>query len=133
MPYAVDNAKKILGKKPAFGICMGHQVGGLGGLWFLCCHGAVVRSAGAPSAARPGTSCRVRPASCLRLLLTCRSALALPDGLQVIGQALGGKTFKLKFGHHGGNHPLRHTPTGACCFMGKGCGGWCNACSTIGW
>lgn len=32
----------------------------------------------------------------------------------MIGQALGGKTFKLKFGHHGGNHPLRHTPTGAC-------------------
>lgn len=32
--------------------------------------------------------------------------------VQVIGQALGGKTFKLKFGHHGGNHPLRHTPTG---------------------
>ncbi|KAI7841584.1 hypothetical protein COHA_004754 [Chlorella ohadii] len=55
VPYAVDNAKKILGKKPAFGICMGHQV---------------------------------------------------------LGQALGGKTFKLKFGHHGGNHPLRHTPTG---------------------
>ncbi len=25
-PYAVDNAKAILGKKPVFGICMGHQV-----------------------------------------------------------------------------------------------------------
>ncbi|KAL4430872.1 hypothetical protein ABPG75_006128 [Micractinium tetrahymenae] len=55
VPYAVENAKKILGKKPVFGICMGHQV---------------------------------------------------------LGQAFGGKTFKLKFGHHGGNHPLRHTPTG---------------------
>lgn len=32
--------------------------------------------------------------------------------MQVLGQAFGGKTFKLKFGHHGGNHPLRHTPTG---------------------
>jgi carbamoyl-phosphate synthase small subunit len=55
VPYAVENAKKILGKKPVFGICMGHQV---------------------------------------------------------LGQAFGGKTFKLKFGHHGGNHPLRSTPTG---------------------
>lgn len=49
-PYAVENAKAILGKKPMFGICMGHQI---------------------------------------------------------LGQAFGGKTFKLKFGHHGGNHPIR--------------------------
>mmetsp|Transcript_28395 Transcript_28395/g.62406 ORF Transcript_28395/g.62406 Transcript_28395/m.62406 type:complete len:456 (+) Transcript_28395:140-1507(+) len=54
-PYAVDNAKQILGKKPVFGICMGHQI---------------------------------------------------------LGQAFGGKTFKLKFGHHGGNHPIRYNPTG---------------------
>lgn len=27
-------------------------------------------------------------------------------GLQVLGQALGGKTYKLKFGHHGCNHPV---------------------------
>lgn len=54
-PYAVDNAKAILGAKPVFGICMGHQV---------------------------------------------------------LGQAFGGKTFKLKFGHHGGNHPIRHNPSG---------------------
>ena len=33
-------------------------------------------------------------------------------GHQVIGRALGGRTFKLKFGHHGGNHPVRHTTTG---------------------
>jgi carbamoyl-phosphate synthase small subunit len=25
-PYAVENAKAILGKMPVFGICMGHQV-----------------------------------------------------------------------------------------------------------
>ena len=54
-PYAVDNAKAILGKMPVFGICMGHQV---------------------------------------------------------LGQAFGGRTFKLKFGHHGGNHPIRHVPSG---------------------
>ena len=28
-------------------------------------------------------------------------------GHQIIGQALGGKTYKLKFGHHGGNHPVK--------------------------
>jgi carbamoyl-phosphate synthase small subunit len=27
-------------------------------------------------------------------------------GHQIIGLALGGKTYKLKFGHHGGNHPV---------------------------
>jgi len=33
-------------------------------------------------------------------------------GNQVLGQALGGKTFKLKFGHRGGNHPVRDMATG---------------------
>ncbi len=46
---AIDNVRKLLGKKPLFGICLGHQIMGL---------------------------------------------------------ALGGKTFKLKFGHHGGNQPV---------------------------
>lgn len=54
-PYAVENAKAILGQKPVFGICMGHQV---------------------------------------------------------LGQAFGGTTFKLPFGHHGGNHPIRDVDTG---------------------
>lgn len=54
-PYAVENAKKLIGKKPIFGICMGHQL---------------------------------------------------------LGQALGGQTFKLKFGHHGGNHPIFETASG---------------------
>ena len=54
--YAVNTVKTLLGKKPIFGICLGHQI------------------------------------------------LAL---------ALGAKTTKLKFGHHGANHPVRHLPTGA--------------------
>ncbi|WCJ31113.1 Carbamoyl-phosphate synthase small chain [Euphorbia peplus] len=29
-------------------------------------------------------------------------------GHQLLGQALGGKTFKMKFGHHGGNHHVRN-------------------------
>jgi carbamoyl-phosphate synthase small subunit len=49
--YAINNIKMLLGKKPIFGICLGHQL------------------------------------------------LAL---------ALGGKTFKLKFGHRGANHPVKN-------------------------
>ena len=33
-------------------------------------------------------------------------------GHQLIGLALGGKTYKLKFGHHGGNHPVKQLRTG---------------------
>lgn len=54
--YAIESLKKLIGKKPIFGICLGHQL------------------------------------------------LAL---------ALGGKTFKLKFGHRGANHPVKNLKTGA--------------------
>jgi carbamoyl-phosphate synthase small subunit len=53
--YAVETVQKLKGKKPIFGICLGHQIFGL---------------------------------------------------------ALGGKTYKLKFGHHGGNHPIMNHQTG---------------------
>lgn len=33
-------------------------------------------------------------------------------GNQILGLALGGKTFKLKFGHHGGNQPVKDIATG---------------------
>jgi carbamoyl-phosphate synthase small subunit len=33
-------------------------------------------------------------------------------GHQLCGLALGGRTYKLKFGHHGGNHPVRNNLTG---------------------
>jgi carbamoyl-phosphate synthase small subunit len=32
-------------------------------------------------------------------------------GHQILGQAFGGKTFKLKFGHHGANHPVLNRQT----------------------
>jgi carbamoyl-phosphate synthase small subunit len=53
--YAHENIRQLAGRKPIFGICLGHQL---------------------------------------------------------IGLALGGKTYKLKFGHHGGNHPVQQTETG---------------------
>jgi carbamoyl-phosphate synthase small subunit len=55
LDYAVETVRKLQGKKPIFGICLGHQIFGL---------------------------------------------------------ALGGKTYKLKFGHHGGNHPIMNHRTG---------------------
>lgn len=33
-------------------------------------------------------------------------------GHQLLGHALGGRTFKLPFGHHGGNHPVKDLRTG---------------------
>ena len=52
--YAIENIKKLIGKRPIFGICLGHQL------------------------------------------------LAL---------ALGGKSYKLKFGHRGANHPVKNLLT----------------------
>lgn len=52
---AIENTRELLGKKPLFGICLGHQI------------------------------------------------LAL---------AMGAKTYKLKFGHHGANHPIKNLKTG---------------------
>lgn len=36
-------------------------------------------------------------------------------GHQMLGLALGGKTFKLKFGHHGANHPVKDLRSGRVC------------------
>ena len=33
-------------------------------------------------------------------------------GHQLLARALGGETFKLKFGHHGSNHPVKNLATG---------------------
>ncbi|MDP3804109.1 MAG: glutamine-hydrolyzing carbamoyl-phosphate synthase small subunit, partial [Candidatus Omnitrophota bacterium] len=58
------------------------------------------------------------PAAVLYVIKTVRDLIGkLPIfgiclGQQMLGQAFGGKTFKLKFGHHGGNQPVKDLKTG---------------------
>jgi carbamoyl-phosphate synthase small subunit len=44
---------------------------------------------------------------CLRYLIGKRPLFGICLGHQVLGLAVGASTFKLPFGHHGGNHPVR--------------------------
>jgi len=51
----------------------------------------------------------------LRALLEhprCPPVFGICLGHQLMCLAMGGSTYKLKFGHHGGNHPVRHETTG---------------------
>ena len=47
-----------------------------------------------------------------RELLRERPLFGICLGHQILGLACGGKTFKLKFGHRGANHPVRNMRTG---------------------
>ncbi len=48
----------------------------------------------------------------VRQLVGRRPIMGICLGNQLIGRAFGAKTFKLKFGHRGGNHPVRELASG---------------------
>jgi carbamoyl-phosphate synthase small subunit len=48
----------------------------------------------------------------VRELIGRKPIMGICLGHQLIGRALGAKTYKLKFGHRGGNHPVRDLTTG---------------------
>ena len=48
----------------------------------------------------------------VKQLIGVKPIFAICLGHQVLGHAYGGKTFKLKFGHRGGNHPVKDLRSG---------------------
>jgi len=69
--------------------------------------GIVLSNGPGDPAALPYAVATIRELLALRIPL-----LGICLGHQLLGLALGGRTYKLKFGHHGGNHPVLHHATG---------------------
>lgn len=53
-----------------------------------------------------------KPALMVRELMGKVPVFGICLGHQIMSQALGGRTFKLKFGHRGANHPVKNLATG---------------------
>ncbi|HWD41040.1 MAG TPA: glutamine-hydrolyzing carbamoyl-phosphate synthase small subunit [Fimbriimonas sp.] len=61
----------------------------------------------------PGDPARLGPVvETVRSLLGKKPMFGICLGNQLLCQAIGGKTFKLKFGHRGANHPVKDLATG---------------------
>jgi carbamoyl-phosphate synthase small subunit len=61
----------------------------------------------------PGDPAALQPIVAeVQKLFGTRPMFGICLGHQLIGSALGGSTFKLKFGHRGGNQPIKNTRTG---------------------
>jgi carbamoyl-phosphate synthase small subunit len=60
----------------------------------------------------PGDPAVVRYAiDCVKTVLGRAPVFGICLGHQILGHACGGRTFKLKFGHHGANHPVKDLTT----------------------
>ena len=63
----------------------------------------------------PGDPCRARLRGAGGAAIWCKTGVPIFGiclGHQILGQAFGGKTFKLKFGHRGANQPVKDLETG---------------------
>ena len=57
-------------------------------------------------------ACGYAVESAAELIRSTRPIFGICLGHQILGLACGGKTFKLKYGHRGGNHPVKNVATG---------------------
>ena len=69
----------------------------------------------------------------IRLLIGRKPLFGICLGHQIIGLALGGRTYKLKFGHHGSNQPVMDLATGKVEITSQNHGfcEWFNVCRSL--